>query len=77
MGLGFFMPIRKEVHMNKQGRANGIYAKACDGGKDRLLFCVRKIDGKVCLTYEKDGKVVAYSTMEEVMREIITMSEAS
>lgn len=63
--------------MNTQKHKDGIYAKTCDGSKEMLLFHVRTIDGKLCITYEKGGKIVAFKSMEEVMREVYSMSNAS
>lgn len=63
--------------MNVQKHKNGIYAKTCDGSKEMLLFHVRTIEGKICLTYEKAGKIIASKPVDEVMREIYSASSAS
>lgn len=63
--------------MSMQRHRDGIYARACDGSKDMLLFHVRTIDGRICFTYEKGGEIIAFIPMDEVMREVYAMPKAS
>lgn len=63
--------------MNSKNHSSAIYAKTLDGSKELLICHVRLIDGKRCITYEKDGKVLAYKPMEEVIQEVYQMSLAS
>lgn len=63
--------------MKAQKYKDGIYVKSCDGSKEILLFHVKTIDGKLSITYEKDGKVIASKPMDEVLSEIYAMPRAS
>lgn len=58
-------------------KKNGIYAETCDGSKEMLLFHVRTIEGKIFFTYEKDNKIIARKSMDDVLREIYSMPNAS
>lgn len=56
---------------------NAIYAKTCDGSKEILLFHVRAIENKIYFTYEKNNKIIAQKSVEEVLRDIYFMPNVS
>lgn len=63
--------------MNKQKHKDGIYAMACDGSRELLLFQVRTIDGRICFTYEKGGQILAAKPMDDVLKEVYSIPSMS